>query len=124
MPSDFFLSADFGFGCDGGNKSPHLCFIIRDANGQALSYIYNETMPGLRTAAEPRRGSRDWPRITSRFAEELPSRAPTIGGQSNRSRQSLDLPDNAAARPALVARGAAEAFQFSLHGSARVWPRA
>ena len=24
LPSDFTLSADFGFGCAGGNKSPHL----------------------------------------------------------------------------------------------------
>src|SRR5215831_545669 len=24
LPSDFILSADFGFGCSGGNKSPHL----------------------------------------------------------------------------------------------------
>jgi hypothetical protein len=24
LPSDFILSADFGFGCTGGNKSPHL----------------------------------------------------------------------------------------------------
>ena len=24
LPNDFVLSADFGFGCTGGNKSPHL----------------------------------------------------------------------------------------------------
>jgi Raf kinase inhibitor-like YbhB/YbcL family protein len=24
LPKDFILSADFGFGCAGGNKSPHL----------------------------------------------------------------------------------------------------
>ena len=24
LPNDFILSADFGFGCAGGNKSPHL----------------------------------------------------------------------------------------------------
>jgi hypothetical protein len=27
------------------------CFIVRDANGQALSYVYYETEPGRRTAA-------------------------------------------------------------------------
>ena len=27
------------------------CFIIRDNNGQALSYVYYETQPGRRTAA-------------------------------------------------------------------------
>jgi hypothetical protein len=27
------------------------CFIIRDANGQALSYVYYENDPGRRTAA-------------------------------------------------------------------------
>ena len=24
LPNDFILSADFAFGCSGGNKSPHL----------------------------------------------------------------------------------------------------
>jgi hypothetical protein len=28
------------------------CFIIRDANGQALSYVYYENEPGRRTAAK------------------------------------------------------------------------
>jgi hypothetical protein len=28
------------------------CFIVRDANGQALSYIYNESEPGRRSAAK------------------------------------------------------------------------
>jgi hypothetical protein len=27
------------------------CFIVRDHNGQALSYVYYETEPGRRTAA-------------------------------------------------------------------------
>jgi hypothetical protein len=27
------------------------CFIVRDANGQALSYLYYENEPGRRTAA-------------------------------------------------------------------------
>jgi hypothetical protein len=27
------------------------CFIVRDANGQALSYVYYENEPGRRTAA-------------------------------------------------------------------------
>jgi hypothetical protein len=27
------------------------CFIVRDANGQALSYVYFESEPGRRTAA-------------------------------------------------------------------------
>ena len=29
------------------------CFIVRDNNGQALSYVYYETEPGRRTAAKP-----------------------------------------------------------------------
>jgi hypothetical protein len=28
-----------------------VCFIIRDANGHALSYVYYENEPGRRTAA-------------------------------------------------------------------------
>ena len=28
------------------------CFIVRDANGQALSYIYYESEPGRRSAAK------------------------------------------------------------------------
>ena len=36
------------------------CFIVRDANGQALSYVYYESEPGRRSAAKAahqRRGS-------------------------------------------------------------------
>jgi endo-1,4-beta-D-glucanase Y len=28
------------------------CFIVRDANGQALSYVYYESEPGRRSAAK------------------------------------------------------------------------
>jgi hypothetical protein len=31
---------------------PPNCFIVRDANGQALSYIYYESEPGRRAAAK------------------------------------------------------------------------
>jgi hypothetical protein len=31
------------------------CFIVRDNNGQALSYVYYETEPGLLTRDEARR---------------------------------------------------------------------
>jgi hypothetical protein len=35
-----------------------MCFIVRDANGQALAYIYFEEEPGRRSAAHlPRRGA-------------------------------------------------------------------
>jgi hypothetical protein len=29
----------------------HACFTVRDANGQALAYVYYEEEPGRRTAA-------------------------------------------------------------------------
>jgi hypothetical protein len=29
------------------------CFIVRDANGQALAYVYFEEEPGRRAAAHP-----------------------------------------------------------------------
>jgi hypothetical protein len=32
------------------------CFTVRDANGQALAYVYFEEEPGRRAAAHPRRG--------------------------------------------------------------------
>jgi hypothetical protein len=28
------------------NRSPRICFIVHDRNGQALSYVYYETEPG------------------------------------------------------------------------------
>jgi hypothetical protein len=31
------------------------CFIVRDANGQALSYVYYENEPGRRSAANSRK---------------------------------------------------------------------
>ena len=34
-----------------GDNSPN-CFIVRDANGQALSYVCYENKPGRRSAAE------------------------------------------------------------------------
>jgi hypothetical protein len=38
------------------------CYIVRDANGQALAYVYYEQEPGRRAAAHllnPRRGPAD-----------------------------------------------------------------
>jgi hypothetical protein len=34
-------------------KDNGVCFIVRDNNGQALAYVYFETEPGRRTAANP-----------------------------------------------------------------------
>ena len=33
------------------DEANHACFVVRDANGQALSYVYYEQEPGRRTAA-------------------------------------------------------------------------
>ena len=37
LPKDFILSADFGFGCAGGNKSPHLKWSGRSRGNEKLS---------------------------------------------------------------------------------------
>jgi hypothetical protein len=36
LPSDFILSSDFGFGCAGGNKSPHLKWRARHRRRKIL----------------------------------------------------------------------------------------
>jgi hypothetical protein len=50
----FFLSRQ---AVDGNDLTAHIedngnCFIMRDANGQALSYVYYENDPGRRMAAD------------------------------------------------------------------------
>ena len=35
------------------------CFIVRDADGQQLAYVYYESEPGRRSAAQRRRGAAD-----------------------------------------------------------------
>jgi hypothetical protein len=53
------------------------CFIVRDANGQALSYIYYESEPGRRSAAkllskdEARRIAGDYCEVVGAFAKRL-----------------------------------------------------
>ena len=37
LPNDFILSADFGFGCAGGNKSPHLKWSGAPAGTQSFA---------------------------------------------------------------------------------------
>ena len=44
------------------------CFIVRDANGQALSYIYYESEPGRRSAAKLLSEDEEW-RIAAKIAK-------------------------------------------------------
>jgi hypothetical protein len=40
-----------GGGCYGFEEANASCFIVKDNNGQALAYVYFESDPGRRTAA-------------------------------------------------------------------------
>jgi hypothetical protein len=52
------------------------CFIVRDGNGQALSYVYYESEPGRRTAANLL--SRDEARRIAINIAKLPTCAPML----------------------------------------------
>jgi hypothetical protein len=58
------------------------CFIVRDNNGQALAYVYFETEPGRRTAAnlltrdEARRNTEERQRSLHCLRGELPETNP------------------------------------------------
>jgi hypothetical protein len=50
------------------------CFIVRDANGQALSYVYYESEPGRRSAAKL---------LTGRIAANNEQDAARLGSQKD-----------------------------------------
>ena len=50
------------------------CFIIRDAKGQALAYVYFEEEPGRRSAAKLPYDEARRSRLTNQAAGVLPSR--------------------------------------------------
>jgi hypothetical protein len=62
------------------------CFIIRDANGQALAYVYFEGEPGRRAAAK----LRSLPRLPRRF-ECLGSNCSIFGSSGSRDPVSVKL---------------------------------
>ena len=62
------------------------CFIVRDNNGQALSYVYYETEPGRRTAANLLR--RDEARRIA--AKSQGCRSCSLGRSASRGRERSD----------------------------------
>lgn len=73
MPSDFILSSDFGFGCAGVNKSPHLKWSSAPAGTKSFAGTCHDPPTGS--------GFRHWPVVNiSASASELVEEAGNAGG--------------------------------------------
>ena len=95
LPKEFILSADFGFGCAGGNKSPHLkwsgapagtksfavtCLRPRRADRLGLLALAGGEHPGQRDGTGARRRQRGRQAAGGRLQTRTDFGAPGYGG--------------------------------------------
>src|SRR3984957_17919367 len=93
LPSDFILSADFGFGCAGGNKSPHLKWSGAPAGTQSIRHYLLRSRradrlrllalaggehPGERERACRGRGQCEWQAARGRVGDTHRFRCPRL----------------------------------------------